>query len=211
MRQLIATLLLMLVCMGAHAQPNWSLKKDEDGIKVFTSTTDNSSIKAIKVECTMAATPSQLVAYLLDIDKQPEWVYNTKSSTLLTKVKDNELIFYSVTEVPWPCTNRDYIAHFTINQVAPDHIVIDSKAEPDRLPRKDGIVRVKSSIAHWDITTTGPNTLNIVYTVQFDPGGAIPAWLINLFLTKGPYHTFEKLREGANKPAYQNAHVSFIK
>ncbi|MCW3121308.1 MAG: lipid-binding protein [Flavipsychrobacter sp.] len=212
MRNVILTLLLLpMAYTGVRAQQSWQLKRDEDGIKIYTANTEISCFKSIKVVCTVNATPSQLIAFLMDIKRQPEWVYNTKSSRLLKKIKENELVFYSEVNVPWPCTNRDYIAHFSINQVSPILITIDSKAEPDLLPVEKGLVRVKSSIAHWDITTVNPHLLSIIYTVQFDPGGSVPAWLTNLFVGKGPYSTFSKLRSKVNDPVYQNAHVDFIK
>ena len=210
MRIMITILFLSLLSTGAHAQFKWDLKKDEDGIKVYTSSTANSNFKSIKIICTVKATQAQLVAFLLDLIKQHEWVYNTKSTQLLKTVQPNELIFYSEVSVPWPCTNRDYIAHFVITQVSPQLLTIDSHAEPWFIPAKAGLVRVEKSIAHWEVTAVSGG-LQIVYTLQFDPGGDIPAWLTNLFITKGPLQTFQKLREEISKPEYLNAHVDFIK
>lgn len=193
-----------------NAQFKWQLKKDENGVKVYTSGTENSNFKSIKVECVLKATQSQLVAFLLDISRQHDWVYGTKTSQLLKIIRPNELIFYSEVSVPWPATNRDYIAHFTINQVSPLLLTIDSHAEPGLLPVKPGLVRVQKSIAHWEVTTIAGG-LQIVYTLQFDPGGSVPAWLINMFITKGPLQTFEKLKEKAVGPEYQNTRIDFIK
>ena len=204
-------LLLLVASMPSKAQDEWNLKRDEDGIRVFTRDDDSSSFKNIKVECTVRATPSQLVALLLDMNKQPEWVYGSKSAELLKAIKANEFIFHSEVEVPWPCSDRDYIAHITINQAAPDLITIDSRSEPDLLPAKSGVVRVKKSRAHWDVKTVEKNLLKIVYTVSFDPSGAVPAWLTNMFVTKGPFLTFQKLKENVGLSTYQHAHYDFIR
>lgn len=205
------TLLLCLCCAVSPAQGVWKLRRDEDGIKVFTTNTINSDFKSIKVECTVKATLPALIAFLMDIDKQHDWVYNTRSSQLLKQLAPNEVIFYAEVSVPWPGTNRDYVAHFTINQVSPSLTIIDSRAEPDLLPEKEGLIRVRRSVAHWQITTVSPDVQQIVYTVSFDPAGAIPAWLTNLFVTKGPFQTFQQLRAGVAAPAYRHAHVDFIK
>jgi len=208
----IALTLILWSAFGyrALAQYNWQLRKNEDGIKVYTSSTPNSNFKAIKVECPIKASQSQLVAFLLDIAKQSEWVYGTKKSEVMQILHPNELIFYSEISVPWPCTNRDYIAHFTVTQVSPQLLTIDSHAEPGLQPPKAGLVRVQKSMAHWEVTTTSTG-LFVVYTLQFDPGGSVPAWLINMFVTKGPLQTFSNLREQVMKPQYQNAHFDFIK
>jgi hypothetical protein len=43
-----------------------------------------------------------------------------------------------------------------------------------------------------------------------DPGGSIPAWLINMFATKGPYESVDAMRKHVLKPAYANVHLPFI-
>ncbi len=193
------------------AQQDWHLKKDENGIKVFTKNTDNSDFKSIRVECNINARISQLVAFLLDIEKQKEWVYNYKNSELIKIIAANEVVFYAEVCLPWPCSNRDYISHITINQPSAQLVVIDSHTEPDLVPIKSGRVRIRTSSAHWEVTALSNNLQRIVYTVQFDPGGSVPSWLVNMFVTKGPYHTFQKIREGVVRPEYQNAHLDFIK
>ena len=90
MGKMVAILLLSLINAGACAQTDWQLKKDEDGIKVYTCSTPNSNFKSVKVECTVKATLSQLVAFLLDVEKQHDWVYNNKSSQLVKKIGDNK-------------------------------------------------------------------------------------------------------------------------
>ncbi len=203
--------LLSFSCFSSYAQTEWQLKKDEDGIQVFTASTDSSAFKCIKVECTVKASPSQLVALLMDINKQHEWVYGSKSAEVIKVIKPNEFIFHSEVDVPWPYTDRDYIAHITVNQTSPEHLTIDSHSEPDMLPVKDGIVRVRKSSAHWDVTSLGKDLIKIVYTVSFDPAGSVPAWLTNMFVTKGPFQTFQKLKNNVGQPAYRNVHYDFIK
>jgi hypothetical protein len=40
-----------------------------------------------------------------------------------------------------------------------------------------------------------PRYMNIVYTFEADPGGSLPAWLVNSFADKGPYESFRKLSD----------------
>jgi hypothetical protein len=205
-----ALMLCLLVTKASYAQ-DWQLKKDEDGIKVYTGRTPNSNFKSVKVECTVNAHLAQLIAFLLDVDKQHDWVYSNKTSRLVRKVSPAELIFYSEVSVPWPASNRDYISHINISQQTPTMTTIDAHTEPDLLPEVPGKVRVKSSHAHWEITTLSKFQQQIVYTVQFDPAGALPAWLVNMFVTRGPLETFQKLKKYVANPEYENASLDFIK
>lgn len=209
MFKFLPVLALMLCSWCAHAQPEWKFKKEESGIKVYTAYTDSSDVKSVKVEFNVQATPDQLIAFLLDVPQQPEWIYNVKTAYVLKTIKPNDLIFYSQVSLPWPCSNRDYVAHFTINKRSDDLYTVDSHAEPEHMPEKPGFVRVRQSAAHWNISKVSENELKIVYTFSFDPGGALPAWLVNMFVAKGPIHTFQKLRECVRRPEYRDARLSF--
>jgi hypothetical protein len=192
------------------ASPDWKLKKQNDRLKVYTASVENSTYKAVRVECTVNGTFSQIISVLFDTEKQKDWVFNTKYSKLLKK-QGNELIYYSEVTVPWPCTNRDFIAHLSITQPAPDLVKIVSHAEPTIVPEKKGIVRIKSSKAEWTMKALSNNQVKIDYVVQFDPAGSVPSWLTNMFVIKGPYETFEKLQGRINMPEYKNAHFDFVK
>jgi len=63
----------------------------------------------------------------------------------------------------------------------------------------------------WLIDPAPGNTLKIDYTLQLDPGGSIPAWLVNMFIANGPVETFRRLKKQIQKPVYVNAHLPFIK
>jgi hypothetical protein len=41
----------------------------------------------------------------------------------------------------------------------------------------------------------GKGRLFIVYFLEMDPGGSVPAWITNMFVAKGPYETFSNLAE----------------
>ena len=210
-RILFATLLLLKVT-GVYAQTDWNLKNEKNGIKVYSSRVSNSKFKAIKVECELNATASQLVEVLLDIKACPEWLDHTKSCTLIKQVSPSELYYYSEVSIPWPVQNRDFVAHLVVHQNPETKVVtMDGPAVAGFVPIKEGIVRVHSSRSLWIITPLKKSLVKVVYTLQVDPGGDVPAWLVNLLATQGPMKSFEGLIAQLKKPAYQNASLSFIK
>jgi hypothetical protein len=203
-------LLLCLWAIVADAQIDWKLKKDEDGIKIFLAN-NGTAYKSLKVELNVEATLDQLVAFMTDIDRQPEWVYKIRASKLVKTLQPNEFLFYSEVSLPWPLTNRDYVAHIQVEQPSPGLTTIDSRAEPGYMPVREGFVRVYKSITHWEITQVSEQVQKIVYTLNFDLGGQVPPWLVNMFLTNGPSHTFHKLREGVKNPRYKDVRVAYLK
>ncbi len=198
-------------CYQAHGQENWKLKSDREDIKIFTRTLPDSRFKAVKVECTFTATLSQFVAVIFDIGTQAQWVYSTKSAALLKQVSPSELYYYSEINVPWPASNRDFIAHLKAVQDMHTRVVtIYGPTVKNYLPEKKDIVRVNESEGKWIITPLSKTLIKVEYTLHADPGGSIPAWLINMFITKGPYESFKKLRAHIQKPPYPQTHLPFI-
>src|SRR6266567_822021 len=117
MKKILTFLLIIYTCITtAHADTAWELKKDKDGIKIYTGAIPSSNIKAIKVTCVLDASLSQLAALLLDTKAHEQWVYNTKTSYLVKQLSANHLISYSEIKMPWPLTNRDVVVEMNISQ-----------------------------------------------------------------------------------------------
>jgi len=197
--------------LGGHAQDGWVLKKEKDGIKVYSRSAEHSKFNELKAELTIKAKLSDLAALILDIPDYYKWSFNTKLSYVLKKVSPSELYFYTEIRSPWPASNRDLAVHLQILQ-DPHSKIMTIKAEgiPNYIPPKDGIVRVPLSKEYWTVTPLDPTTLRIEYQIQIDPGASAPAWLINAFATKGPYETFKNLSEKIRDAKYRNTAIPFI-
>lgn len=210
-RIILSFIVFSALCFLGYGQENWELKSKKEGISIFTRTFPDSRFKAVKVECELEATLSQLVAVILDVNTGAEWVYSTKSSVLLKQVSPSELYYYSEVNIPWPVSNRDFIAQLKVVQDTRTRIVtVNGPTLPDYLPVKKDIVRVAQAEGKWVITPAGKNHIKVEYTLRMDPGGSIPPWLINLFATRGPYESFKNLKVQIQKPAYANVHLPFI-
>ena len=192
-------------------QEDWKLNTSKEGMSVYTKVFPDSKFKAIKVELSLEATLSQLVAVVMDVNTGVDWVYATKSSVLLKRVSPTEVIYYSEVKLPWPVHNRDFIAQLKAVQDPVTRVVtINGPVVPDYIPVKKDIVRVSKSEGRWVITPIGKGRIKVEYTIRLDPGGDLPAWLFNLFVTKGPAESFENLKLQLKKPQYTNVHLPFI-
>jgi len=209
----IPILLLSLTAgRSLYAQKNWELKKDQDGIKVYSRPDDSARFNDLKVEMTLTAKLSSLVALILDIDNYPNWSFNTEKSYVLKKTGPAELYFYTLIHSPWPASNRDLAVHLRLVQDSSTRVLTISAIEiANFIPEKKGIVRVPLSVERWTVTPHPGGKISIRYELQLDPGAAAPAWLINMFSVKGPFETFTHLREQIQKPKYRDAAVAFIK
>lgn len=198
--------LIFTLQIPTHAQEKWALATDHSGIKVYTRHIADSKIKAVKVVSVMQASSSQLIAAILDIQTCTDWVYHSKKNVLLKQISPLELIYYSEVEVPWPVENRDFVVHIKAEQDPQTKITtINSPCIPGHVPVKEDLVRISQSVGKWVITPLAKDQVTAEYTLEVDPGGSIPAWLINLFATKGPMETFKKLKVHLQHDVYKNA------
>ncbi len=186
--------LLFYAMPSAIAAEKWDLKKDSEGIKIYTRTVPNSPHKALRATFTMKGTLDILQGILLDISKQTDWVYSTKTSSLVKRIGEHDLVYYSEKSMPWPVTNRDAVVRITITRSDANTMLVNAISVAGVVPDKKGIVRVPFSKVNWEVKVVNANTLSVVYEALVDPGGSIPAWVVNMFSTKGPFETFKSIR-----------------
>ena len=101
---------LLLLNVVAMAQTGWVLRCERDGIKVYTKKQDNSALKAVKATSIVGASVFTVTDLLLDINNSKKWIYATKRASVLEQISLTEVVYYSEVELPWPISNRDFIA-----------------------------------------------------------------------------------------------------
>ena len=97
-------------------------------------------------------------------------------------------------------SNRDAVIHMTMQRDSLDRFLkVSAKGVPDYIPEKNGKVRIPKLAINWYVTMISKTLLNIVYIIDVEPGGSVPAWLANMFVDKGPYESFKKLSDVLKK------------
>ena len=187
------------------------LKKDKDSIKVYTCVSEHLKFRSIKSTFTVKARLSQLGAFILDINNYRDWQYQTVRADLLKKINEREVIYYTEIAAPWPVSNRDMIIDLKVSQDAKTKIItIIANSVPQWAPEKDKIVRVPMSQCKWTVIPLSSSLLKVEYFILIDPGGGVPAWMVNMVSAQAPYDSFRNLKDKINGPKFSDAKVSFI-
>ncbi|MGZ3874692.1 MAG: START domain-containing protein, partial [Mucilaginibacter sp.] len=186
--------ILVVSFFSALAQGNWELKKNENGIAVYTRKPAKGNLKELRVVCELNATKAQLISVLQDIANYNDWVYSNKKAEILETPNPDKIIYYAQSRLPWPIKDRDLVIQLDINS-EPEILYIRAKSLPSYLPQTDKFIRVPYSLAVWKVTQAANHKLKVDYTFSVDPGGSIPAWIVNATMATGPYNSFVKLRE----------------
>ena len=177
-------------------QKDCVLRKDLDSIKVYTCAAERLKFKTIKASFTVNVPLSQLAAFVLDIDNYNNWQYKTIHAHTVKKINDREFIYYTEIIAPWPVSNRDMVIHLRLIQDPKSKVItITTKSVPGLIPAKKNIVRVPTSLAKWTVVPVSANRLKVEYVIQIDPGGSVPAWMVNMVAAQAPYDSFKNLKD----------------
>lgn len=190
---------LLLLVIDLNAQ-DWKLKRSEEGIKVYTKPNPSSGFESFKAVMELDAPASDMVYFLKHIDKHPEAFPDTRELKILARPNDSTQIQYSLTDAPWPVSDRDGIYRLVFHTNRKTGVTTSKGvAIPDYLPPKDDVVRIQQSTSYWIITPKGPDKCELQYIVHAEPGGNIPEWLANSAAVDVPYDTFINIRKAMMK------------
>lgn len=216
MQRTLNIAVLLFLMLNVHplrvlSQDNWKLHTSKDGIEVYTKHLIGSDYKAVKTVCMVNASLSTIAAVLMDVNRTTEWVYSTERCKILKQYSPMDLMYYAEVGLPWPASNRDFIIRITLTQDPTTKVItIRALNMPTYMSELPSLVRIQRSSGLWTITPVGLHRVRIEYELQVDPGGLLPAWLVNLFAADGPYESFKNLQQQVQKPIYQHAGLSGI-
>ena len=188
---------IFLLCrtVTLHAQSGeCDLKRDRDGIKVYTCKVPGEKFRSLRATFVLENIPlARLEAWIRDVPNYIHWQYNMTEAEVLQQVSPDSLIIRSVVDAPWPVENREMINVCSFDRSSPEILRITIKSLAYNYPTSDDLVRVPYSLAKWEITQQGRN-LNVTYSLEIDPGGSVPPVLVNLAMAEGPHHSFRDLK-----------------
>lgn len=181
----------------------WELVVNKDAINIYTRANPDSGIKEVRVTTQIKIGLTELMTFLGDVPNYPNWVFKCSKANRLATNSEQDYYYYTQTEIPFPLKDRDLVVHSRQWQDAGGVVHSRSQAAPDYIPRNDNLVRIQYFESNWKITPGQDGMVFIDYTVKTDPGGGIPAWVVNLAITKGPLKTMQQLMASLPQKQYE--------
>ena len=182
----------------------WNLRKESDNIRVFTVDQPDSSFQAFKAEAVLDVPIENIMAVMNNPGSCVEWVHNCSQSIAFGDGNFHDRYAYSVNDMPWPVTDRDYVIRIrTHGNQSNGEIVMDLNAIPDRRDAEADYVRVDKSDTHYRLIPEGGQT-RMIWVQHTEPNGSIPGWLVNTLLVDIPIRSMEQLERVAARERYQN-------
>jgi len=204
--QLCWIALFLIVCLFPNRSNAWDLEENSAGVQVYTRKNEGNNFKEFKGITTIKASLNSIVSLLEDTASYPDWYYNCSEARRLKRISPVEGITWSITKTPWPTDDRVSVVRYKRTQDAKTKIVmIQLESVPNYMEQKSDLTGIRGLRGYWKLSPLKDNKVEVTLQVWVDPGGNIPAWLVNAMVVDMPYHSLLNLQEEVMKPKYKNA------
>ena len=192
---------LLVVTVSAYnpliaEEEKWHLAYETDGVNIYKRVAEESKFIEFKATGNLRGTMSEYVSVILDTDEHPDWAPRCLETRNIDKINDKELIIYAVYAGVWPTSDRDYAARVSVTS-APYMSTVRVDIERVELPDTAPVVTERVHIPHlkssWIFEQINQNFTRVELRAYVDPGGWIPAWLVNWGYRKIPYQFLKNL------------------
>jgi hypothetical protein len=198
MKRCIWLIAFVTVFAAPHAFADREVVREESGIVVEEESTPGRTLPILTGTTTMSAPPEQIAAWIGATHTYVDWMYNCEEARVVTG-KGGEVFGYNRIASPWPVSDRDVVLRSVRNDKPDGTIRIQFLSTNDvEVPVPRGAVRMAHLAGSYDLTPVEGGT-HVIYTVDSDPGGSLPTWLIRQAGKDLPYFTLRNLRERAEK------------
>lgn len=188
------TLFFLWMGFVGHSQKNAKLALDKEGIKIYLTAFDTTTYKEYRAVMTVNSNIDTVVNQLIEVKNLKKWNYKTRTSSLVKTISDTSWVFYMTHHLGWPIQDRDHVARVTLLRKGKERI-ITLVPENRLLKEKEGYIRLKNFKGFWYLKQLNDKQTLVIQQIYGNPGGSIPAFMVNLVIVKGPFETFFELRK----------------
>jgi len=191
----LASIFIIPLTLFAQEE-DWELKKEDDGIKVYTRAVEGTNIKEFKASTIINASSESLYEIILDVENYPKWIEDVEYAEKLYH-KENQIGMYYQLSLPWPMKDRDLAIVSNINRNTDNSILFELEGKSELMADDDEFIRISNINGEWSIEPIDSNRSEVHYRFLADPEGFLPAWVVNIFIVDGPFKTMQNLEEYA--------------
>jgi len=191
----ILALLFVFSTLGFSQEIPWQLSQNKAGVPVYTRKVVGSPILEYKANITIDAPIEKAVKLFEDETQIPRWYFQCVHSQLVKNEDSHHKIIYLILHFPWPVAPRDFVFRRSRTDDPKSNTVSFSlTALPDLMPEVKGVIRVHAIKSIWIFKSLSPNQTEVFFQQHTDPGGSIPAAILNKICVDTPYYSLINFR-----------------
>ncbi|MFV8571707.1 START domain-containing protein [Marinobacter sp. SBS5] len=195
--------------LPAENSEHWALQKQVDNIRIYTMDQPNSGFRAFKAVADLTVPINNLMAVMINPESCKEWVHNCTESFAFGEGNFHDRYAYSVNDMPWPVSDRDYVLRIrTRGNAETGEVIMNLNATPGMRAETNSRVRVDLSNTFYRFTPTGQGS-HMVWVQHTEPNGALPEWLVNQLVIDIPVKSLKALEAVAQTDKYQGYRIKW--
>ncbi|MDD5711601.1 MAG: START domain-containing protein [Smithellaceae bacterium] len=202
---IILSCLLLMAALPqlTFADAEWKQVKQSDGITIFNRPYPGSDVDEFRGVTIVRAPIEVITEVLYDVPAQPKWMSDCLAARTVKVISENHIIAYNVLNVPWPVTDRDFLADTVFNtDFKAGKVLVEMKAVKEPLVPVGQYVRMTDLAGTCLLERLGKDKTKVTYTMRANPAGNIPAAIANVFAQMNPYNTLKGLKRMVGEPKY---------
>ncbi|HMT30500.1 MAG TPA: START domain-containing protein [Bacteroidia bacterium] len=198
--------------LKAQDQYKWELKKESDGIFVYTADVKGSEYKVFKAITTISSSGMhEIAASILDASNCKLIYPDTRECYQIKKYSDGNFLQYQLSDIQWPAEDRDGVYEIKSQyQKDGNELTVFINCIQYDLPKRKHVVRMTEGSGFWKIRETRKGYYEVIYQYHANPAGSIPIWLVNIFLETNPLKTMQNLKSSITRGDFKNVKLDFI-
>lgn len=193
---------LVALCLVAPGEPAWEPVKDADGVRVFARAVGSGGVREVKAETVVATPPPRVLAVLEDVEHYVDFMPYMSEARVLRRFAGGHIEYQHI-DPPF-VDERDYALEVRITTDADGTLRRRwTEANGEAPPPVEGRVRVPINRGSWTLAPLPGGRTAITYHVHSDPGGSLPAWLVNKANTTSIPDLLVAVRQRAIDPTWK--------
>lgn len=194
-------LTILLFTLSSQSVGDWHLKKEKDGISIYTRSVENSNFLEFKAITVIENVKlKDVLDILLDVENYDNLYADCMNPRILKQDGKYHDIHYIQTKGVFTIKDRDGIyEQKTVVDNNGKHALVTLKPLPDYLEENKDCVRIREGTGLWELDEQENNKVKVTYQFHGEPGGEIPAWLANSFVVSHPLKTIKNLKSRLKK------------
>jgi hypothetical protein len=169
---------LLLFAGLARAESRWQPLVTQDGVSVEERSSPDRVLPELRATAEIDAGIFEVLAVIADVPRQIEWMHDCAESRRVRRVGSDASLIYNRTRARWPVSDRDVVVHSQTTLLeAMRHVAVRFANTTDPgTPPVDGVVRMPRLVGGYELVSLSPTTTRVMYTIDLEPGGSLPAW-----------------------------------
>ncbi len=178
----------------------WVCVMDVKGVALherWVKVNDSLSVRERKGIMIVDGSIDDVITFLSNPKTVKNWMKGVKEVRLI--VRNDEELLYLVINLPWPFSDRDLVAKYSVTRTGPDNCTIRMRSDHYNRVESSKTVRIKNYNASWIVTKVGNGKVKIEFQVFSAEPPLFPQWVQEPVLKNVFYQNLLRLKAQLKK------------